>query len=133
MNSEHVQAELRRAHQALRSAQLLLDANLLRDAVSRSYYSVLHAARAALLSQNIIPESHVGVRRLFGLTFVQRGLLESEFGHILRSEQDRRIEADYDVDLDWTRANVETLIEDGERFLVRIETYLRDSGRDVTP
>jgi uncharacterized protein (UPF0332 family) len=103
MKSQHVDAELRRAHQSIQAAQILLDANLLPDAVSRSYYAVLHAARAALLAHNVIAESHSAVGRLFGLTFVRSGLLDAEFGRILRSEQDRRIEADYDVDFDWAR------------------------------
>ena len=45
---EEIQKELLRGEQALRAAQLLLQQLLLQDALSRSYYAILHAARAAL-------------------------------------------------------------------------------------
>lgn len=47
---ERAEAELGSAAQALRAASMLLDAGLGRDAVSRLYYAIFHAARAALLS-----------------------------------------------------------------------------------
>ena len=44
-----VRAEMDRAEKALWAARLLCEAGLLEDAISRSYYAVLHAAKAALL------------------------------------------------------------------------------------
>ena len=50
---EEVQAELLRAEKSLRAAQSLLDGNFLEDALSRAYYAILHAARAALLAEGV--------------------------------------------------------------------------------
>ena len=49
-----VRKELDRAREALESSRLLLKGGLLVDALSRAYYAVLHAAKAALLAK--VPE-----------------------------------------------------------------------------
>ena len=75
MNSlEHrAQKEMARAHKALLAAKTLLENQLYEDCVSRAYYAVLHAAKAALTTVNIEPQSHYAVRRLFGLHLVKNG------------------------------------------------------------
>ena len=67
MNRGIVLAEWRRASEALRGAELLAAEGCCADAVSRAYYAVLHAAKAALLANGIEAGSHATVRRLFGL------------------------------------------------------------------
>ena len=76
MRKAQIQAEWRRSLKAQGAADLLLEAGFYEDAVSRAYYAVLHAAKAALLARNIITESHTSVRRLFGKELVQQGLLK---------------------------------------------------------
>ncbi len=128
MNPVHVKAELARSTSSLRSAEILLEARLFPDAVSRSYYAVMHAARAALLFHEVIAESHTAVRRLFGLTLVRPGLIERQWARILEMEQDRRIQADYDVHVTWDQETVSELVRDAATFLARIRTHLQSSG-----
>ena len=47
--------EMKRAEKACRAAAVLFEAQLFEDAVSRAYYTVLHAARAVLADMNIAP------------------------------------------------------------------------------
>ena len=63
MNPDNVLEELARAQRALRVAQILHASDLFEDAVSRSYDAVMHAAKAALLVQDAMAESHAAVRR----------------------------------------------------------------------
>lgn len=65
-SEEEIKKEFERAEKSLKSAQVLLKDNLLEDAISRAYYAILHAAKAALLVESINVESHRAVRRLFG-------------------------------------------------------------------
>lgn len=60
--SEELSAEAR-AKKALRAASILLEDGLFEDAVSRSYYAVMHAAKSALLAQDTIAESDPVTRR----------------------------------------------------------------------
>jgi len=55
------QKELTRAKKALLAAKTLLENQLYEDCVSRSYYAVLHAAKAALIMVDVEPESHHAV------------------------------------------------------------------------
>lgn len=125
MTTSSVQRELDRAQQALRAAALLHEQGLFADAVSRSYYAILHAARAALLSHEVIAESHAGLRRLFGSTLVHPGLLEAKWARILATAQDRRAAADYNSQLQWDDAASRQLLDDARSFVARIEGYLR--------
>ena len=45
---EYATKELERARESLLGAKILLENNLFADSVSRSYYAVLHSAKAAL-------------------------------------------------------------------------------------
>jgi len=125
-----VQAEWRRSLKAQGAAELLLEAGFYEDAVSRAYYAVLHAAKAALLARDIVTESHTAVRRLFGKELVQQGLLEKEWAMILAHEQDERASADYDVELSFSQKVAAQRVEKSRRFLERIRSFLQTEGLD---
>ncbi len=80
-------AELEIAATALRAATALLGLGLGLDAVSRLYYAVFHAARAALLARELRAKTHSGQLSLFTATFGPTPLL----GRLL----ELRIDADY--------------------------------------
>jgi len=129
-----VQAEWRRSLKAQGAAELLLEAGFYEDAVSRAYYAVLRAAKAALLARDIVTESHTAVRRLFGKELVQQGLLEKEWAMILAHEQDERASADYDVELTFSREVAAQRVEKSRRFLERVRSFLQTEGLgEVTP
>lgn len=58
--AEEVQAELVRAGKALEAARSLLEDAFFEDALSRGYYAILHAARAALLAEGVSVSSSSG-------------------------------------------------------------------------
>ena len=128
MNPACILAEFARAEKAARAARLLCESDLPEDAVSRSYYAVLHAAKAALLAHEIIAESHAAIRRLFGKILVKPGIFEAKWAAIFSDQQNRRASADYDVQITWESGEVQRLIEDAEAFVHRIRTYLMSRG-----
>lgn len=128
MNSDNILAELERAKRSLQAAEILQAAGLYEDAVSRSYYAVMHAAKAALLVHDAIAESHAAIRRLFGSVLVRPGFLEKEWAAVLGREQDRRIKADYDVGFSWDAEESSRLLEEAATFVQRIRDYLGSVG-----
>ena len=128
MHPKHVQAEWNRAKESLRAAQVLQKEELFPDAVSRAYYAVMHAARAALLVHDTIAESHSAVRRLFGDVLVRPGLIEKTWARILSEEQDQRIEADYGRKVTWDADTAQSLVQDAEAFVQRMRGYLSSIG-----
>lgn len=104
--------ELDAAAKALRAADLLLDAGLVLDAISRLYYAVFHAARAALLVHGKHTKTHTGQVTQFIATFGPEPLL----GRLLRL----RIVADYTAaDFDTGGTDVRTLFEQATGFVER--------------
>lgn len=128
MNPENVLAEFERAKKALRAAQILHADGLLEDAISRSYYAVMHGAKAALLVHDTIVESHAALRRLFGQVLVRPGLIEKEWAAILGREQDERIAADYGIGISWEPEDSSRLVGEAAAFVQRIRDYLGSVG-----
>jgi uncharacterized protein (UPF0332 family) len=83
VNPNNVPEELERAQRTLRAAQILHASDLFEDAVSRSYYAVMHAAKAALLVHDVIAEAHAAVRWLFGSVLIRPGVIERVWTSVL--------------------------------------------------
>ncbi len=97
--NERAKKEMNRANKSLLAAKTLFENNLYENCVSRVYYSVLHAAKAALALNGFTVDSHKGARSMFSLHLVKTGKIEKEFAKILTAEQEDREICDYDVDI----------------------------------
>jgi len=58
-----------RAESALTSSRILLDNEQFADSVSRSYYAMLQAAKALLLTKDSNPRTHAGIASELGNLF----------------------------------------------------------------
>ena len=120
---------LEKCKEDLQAARELLRLGFLRAAVNRAYYGVFHIASAALLSLDIERSKHSGVQSAFSQYLVKPGHIESEYSKIYGRA--RRLREDYDyadelTDLD--EKITADLLADAERFVARMERYLREVG-----
>jgi len=118
---------LARPEKALLAAQILFEKGLLEDCVSRAYYAVLHAAKAALSTVGIETSTHVGARRMFGLHLVKTGKVEQEFAKILAREQEDREIGDYGTNVEFKEERAKERVSEAEKFVERMERYVRGS------
>jgi uncharacterized protein (UPF0332 family) len=125
--SKYVLAEWRRATESLGAAQVCHRNGFYADSVSRAYYAILHAAKAALQLHNVSAESHAAVRRLFGQHLVRTGLLEAEWGAAVGQSADLRVISDYDVIRSFDDADAREACDRADAFLARIRTLLASS------
>ncbi|MDI7267520.1 MAG: HEPN domain-containing protein [Myxococcota bacterium] len=88
-------ARLDKAVRKIGSAELLLAAGEVEDAISRAYYGAYHAAQALLLSAGLRPRTHEGTISLFGLHFVETGRVERRLGRALSRAREDRENGDY--------------------------------------
>jgi uncharacterized protein len=116
--------ELDRARKSLQSAKTLLENALYEDAISRAYYAVLHASKAALATIDIFPATHRSVRRMFGLHLVKTKVIEREYALIFTAEQEDRELSDYDVGIVIEKDRASQRVNDACRFVERIERHL---------
>jgi uncharacterized protein (UPF0332 family) len=93
--SAEVSASLERSEASLRSARVLLEADLFDDSASRPYYAAFHGASAVLLAEGLSFGSHTGVLRAISLSFVKTGRLAREFGQNLNWLAELRQLGDY--------------------------------------
>ncbi len=118
--------ELRRAQQALREARLLIDADSLEGAVSRLYYAVFHATRAALVVAGRSARTHSGQVSMFTETYGAAPVL----GRLL----ELRARADYGFgELSATRGTILEHVGEAEELVRRcadIVAEAADRGAD---
>lgn len=90
-----VSEELRVAREELGAADQLIGLTLYRIALTRVYFAVFHAARAALYAQGYDPKTHQGVLTLFNQHLVRPGHLKPLNARVLARLQKYREQADY--------------------------------------
>jgi uncharacterized protein (UPF0332 family) len=114
------------AEEKLEAAEYLLEGGFYNDAASRAYYSMFYSARALLSLKEIYPKAHKGVILKFGLEFVKKGFVGVVYGRALSHAKDRREVADYDIEKNISEEEAESIVEDAERFLVRIKEAIKE-------
>jgi len=114
--NELIALEMERGDEALKSAETLYQNELYRDAMSRTYYAVLHFARALLASKECYPKSHHGVMQLFSQHFIKTGAIAVDIGRILARQQKFRSESDYTVESRFSSEAIEVEIADAKLF-----------------
>ena len=125
MNRTLAIAEWRRAELSQRAASVCLRHHCYADAVSRAYYAMFHAAKAALAFRDgTSPGSHGGVVQQFGFKLVRSGLLEGIWGSEIGQIYDLRVRADYNVVEAYSADYVRKVYQRAARFLERILRYL---------
>jgi uncharacterized protein (UPF0332 family) len=119
---------LARSREELKYSRLLIDEGAYRIATSRLYYAVFTLATATLLTQDVVRHKHAGVLAAFNEFLVKPGLIEPEFGAIFHKAFKSRQEADYSDSGEFTEEEVRRTLADAERFVERVEGYLRTAG-----
>ena len=95
-----------------------------RNATSRAYYAAFHrcssVARDARLSVPETGSSHMGLIDV--LTHNLRPSALRSLGYMLEQCRQRRVEADYRIDQDFTRGLAQTVLADCKTILNKAET-----------
>ena len=124
----NIQEELERAKEALKSADILFENDLIKDAVSRLYYFTLHYIKALLLIKGLEPKSHEGTLRLLSLHFIKEGILEPNVAHIFSKLMKYREEADYNPSYIFTKEDFYKFRKEAEILANIIRNYLMSKG-----
>lgn len=122
--SSLIDALMRKSRRALRSARLDLRDGDRDGAINRSYYAMVNAAQAGLLSAGVpeekLPKTHAGLISAFGERVVKSGKVDPEFGRSINKAESLRLRADYTgVELD--AATAEEALADAGRFVQSVE------------
>jgi len=120
-----IQQLLALADEELSTAQLLLDNDRFRAAISRAYYSMYHATQALLAAQNLSSKSHKGAILLFGQHFIKNGLLPKSMARDWSDAYDLRRLSDYEETALLTGEQATTILTSARHFIKQTRQYLR--------
>ena len=128
MNRVKITAEWRRSRLALRAAQLLAEEELYSDAISRMYYTILHAVTAALLTKGFDPATHRAAGRLLNQHFIHTGEMGREWLDYFQRAMNNRHAADYNASAIFTDQQVEQHLQQTVAFCDRVHRHLLEEG-----
>lgn len=123
--SELIQAWLTLAEEKINVARELLALSRFDDVVSKAYYVMFYAAKAALLTVGIELQRHTGVVSQFGQQFVKGGYVDKRYSTILARAMQAREASDYDPLTRASRQDAEQAIADAESFLEKAKEILK--------
>lgn len=118
---------IQRGNDSLKSAEALIDLDLILDGLSRAYYAALHYSRALLLSMDIIPKSHKGALTLFSLHFIKTGMISKDIGVIFSILQKIREDSDYEIGTFYEQEEARKLLDDTKLFCATVGRVLSNS------
>ena len=104
------------------------DVDLLDIALSRAYYACFYALTAALYAINVVRGKHSGVQAALSQFLVKPGLVEPEYKDIYNALKGKRESSDYDPRFVADPDEARKLLGDAERFVARMEAFLRERG-----
>lgn len=115
--------ELALAREELAAADQLASA-LPRIALTRAYFAVFHAMRAALCGAGLEPRTHRGTLHLFNLHFVKTGIFPPEIARLGSRLQKYREEADYGASFVIDAAGARIEIDAARAFVDKVALSL---------
>lgn len=124
MNRDQAIAEWQRARESLGAAATYESSGYYADSISRAYYAAFHAAKAALMLDDIEPSTHQGVISRFGEHIVTTYRVERAWGRELNQLAKLRNDADYEVEMVFGEADARAAYQRAAAFLDRIRALL---------
>ena len=109
-----------RSRETLAEAETMIKNGYWNAAVNRIYYSCYYVVSGLLLKKSIETNSHKGLRQMFGLHFIQNGLVPKEDGRFFSDLYDRRQTGDYEDFVLFEDETVINLFNHAKDFIERM-------------
>lgn len=123
MNSPATWLEL--AESKLEHARRIFEIGLYDDAVSRAYYAMFYAAKAALLSEGVDLRRHSSAVTKFRELFVVTGRVDSEYLRYLGRAQSARERSDYAPFASLSKDGTEEILNTASAFIEKIHELVK--------
>ena len=122
---ELVKYRIQKARETYNEVQLHIDNELWATAVNRLYYACYYAVIAMFIDKEIQPQTHAGVRQMFGLHFIKTGIVDSSIGKFFSDIFDIRQTGDYDDFIIFEKEDVLDLLEPANHLITVAENLLK--------
>jgi uncharacterized protein (UPF0332 family) len=132
VSAAEIRSLMERAKRSVRSARNLLEDGDFDFALSRAYYAMFYAAKAALLRRGVQRSKHSGVIAAFAEHLVKPGCFPTADQRNLQAAFQERSEGDY-AGIFPSREKTEQRLRDADDFVARIAVFLREEGLPQDP
>jgi len=112
---------MEQADEAILDAELLFQNDRLNAAANRLYYACFYATEALLIKNVIRASTHAGVRQMFGLHFVQKGLVDPQWGRFLSQVEQLREGADYDFFIHYDKSELGMYFPKAKEYIALVK------------
>jgi uncharacterized protein (UPF0332 family) len=92
-----IEYRLEQAEESLEASKILLEKQLIRPSINRSYYAMFYSVLALLATRKKETSKHSGAIALFDREFVKTGILSKGFSRFLHDAFDLRQRSDYAI------------------------------------
>lgn len=123
MNSPATWLEM--AESKLENSRQIFDIGLYDDAVSRAYYAMFYAAKAALLSEGIDLRRHSAAVTKFRELFVITGRVDADYLRYLGRAQSARERSDYAPFAPLDKNGAKEVLDAAEAFIRKVKELLK--------
>ena len=114
-----------KAKRNLEIAEMLIGEDAFDFSLNRSYYSVFDAMRAVNALDGFDSSKHSGVIAYFNQHFLKTGKLDPSLSAIIKQASSLREKSDYEDFYRSTREEAEDTLEQAQRFIKAVGSYLQ--------
>jgi uncharacterized protein (UPF0332 family) len=120
-----VNYRISRAYETLKEAEAMMENYFWNASINRIYYACFYAVSGLLLKQGIDTSTHKGIRQMFGLHYVQTGLISKEYARFFSDLYDRRQTGDYDDFVLYDEETSKKLFSIANEFVQEIDSLTK--------
>jgi len=117
MKEELIRYRQKKARETLEDAALLFESGRLFSTLNRIYYALFYEVLALLLTADLSPAKHTGVRALFNEYFVKAGKVPVGLGRFYSRMYDFRQKGDYGDFVEFEREKVREWLDQASTFI----------------
>ena len=107
-------------------------AGMYKTSVNRSYYAVLHSARALLILKGVDPIRHDSVKTMFSLHFIKTEMLPQEVVKIFKNLLSLRTDVDYGDFESIVKSDAENAVKQAKRFIRIVESARKKLIKEIS-
>ena len=122
-----IQYRIERAYEAIEEAELLIDNDKLKLAVSRVYYGMFYILTALALKYNFKTSKHKELVGWFNKNFIKDKKIDQRYGAMMRKAFKSRNDSDYADFIKFEKSDVEKMFLEMKDFIYTIENYIEQS------
>jgi uncharacterized protein (UPF0332 family) len=127
--TSRISKKIAKADSTISEINNLIQFGYYNTAINRIFYACFYSVQALLLSIDLEPKSHKGVRTLFSLHFVKQNKVPKDLEDFYTRIFDERSFADYSDEDEMDKESLHFLLADAKKFIAHNKQLLGEENK----